>query len=172
MNRQSCYRQKDSKSRQLWRAVGKPSTWFPPGRLVEQKACVKLFSPWNWRFLKTNLSQSKAPFQDTSNIWRSNMEALKYKELFECNRITNQNQNINKTNEKHVKKYRSLRTPRLASICQVLFCSCQFWLLLRVTFSLRFLRVAFCKSLVLSAALLYESPRRKLGWRFTAGSPS
>ena len=36
---------------------------------------------------------------------------------------------------------------------------------------LRFLRIVLCKSPVLSAALLYESPRRKLGWRFTAGSP-
>ena len=61
--------------------------------------------------------------------------------------------------------------PRLALICHVLFCSCRFRLLLRVAFSLRFLRVVFCKSLVLSAALLCESPRRKLGWRFTAGSP-
>ena len=64
-----------------------------------------------------------------------------------------------------------LAWPRLALICHVLFCSCRFRLLLRVAFSFRFLRVVFCKSLVLSAALLYESPRRKLGWRFTAGSP-
>ena len=60
---------------------------------------------------------------------------------------------------------------RLALICHVLFCSCRFRLLLRVAFSFRFLRVVFCKSVVLSAALLYESPRRKLGWRLTAGSP-
>ena len=61
--------------------------------------------------------------------------------------------------------------PRLALICHVLFCSCRFRLLLCVAFSFRFFRVVFCESLVLSAALLYESPRRKLGWRFTAGSP-
>ena len=40
--------------------------------------------------------------------------------------------------------------PRLALICHVLFCSCRFRLPLRVAFSLRFLRVVFCKSLLLS----------------------
>ena len=44
-------------------------------------------------------------------IRRSNTEALQYKRQIECNRITNDNQNINKTNEKHVKNYRSSRTP-------------------------------------------------------------
>ena len=61
--------------------------------------------------------------------------------------------------------------PRLALICHVLFCSCRFRLPLRVAFSFCFLRIVFCKSLLLSRRLLYESPRRKPGWRFTAGSP-
>ena len=43
-----------------------------------------------------------------------------------------------------------LAWPRLALICHVLFCSCRFRLPLRVAFSFRFLRVVFCKSLVLS----------------------
>ena len=43
-----------------------------------------------------------------------------------------------------------LAWPCLALICYVLFCSCRFRLLLRVAFSLRFLRVVFCKSLLLS----------------------
>ena len=64
-----------------------------------------------------------------------------------------------------------LAWPRLALICYVLFCSCRFRLPLRVAFSVRFLRVVFCKSFFFHAALLYESPRRKPGWRFTAGSP-
>ena len=53
--------------------------------------------------------------------------------------------------------------PRLALICHVLFCSCRFRLPLRVAFSFRFLRVVFCKFFFFHAALLYESPRRKLG---------
>ena len=53
--------------------------------------------------------------------------------------------------------------PRLALICHVLFCSCRFRLPLRVAFLFRFLRVVFCKSFFFHAALLYESPRRKLG---------
>ena len=60
---------------------------------------------------------------------------------------------------------------RLALICYALFCSCRFRLPLRVAFLFRFLRVVFCKSFFFHAALLYESPRRKPGWRFTAGSP-
>ena len=44
-------------------------------------------------------------------IRRSNIEALQYKRQIECNRITNDNQNINKTNEKHPKNYLSSRTP-------------------------------------------------------------
>ena len=60
-----------------------------------------------------------------------------------------------------------LAWPRLALIYHVLFCSCRFRLLLRVAFSFHFLGVVFCKSLVLSAALLYESLGRKSGWRFT-----
>ena len=65
----------------------------------------------NWQFMKTNPPQSEAPFQSLSMIRRSNTEALQYKRQIECNRITNDNQNINKTNEKHVKNYRSSRTP-------------------------------------------------------------
>ena len=65
----------------------------------------------NWQFMKINLPQSEAPFQSLSMIRRSNTEALQYKRQIECNRITNDNQNINKTNEKHVKNYRSSRTP-------------------------------------------------------------
>ena len=60
--------------------------------------------------MKINLSQSKAPFQSRSMIGQSNTEALQYKRQIECNRITNDNQNINKTNEKHVKDHRSSRT--------------------------------------------------------------
>ena len=60
---------------------------------------------------------------------------------------------------------------RLALISYALFCSCRFRLPLRVAFLFRFLRVVFCKSFFFHAALLYESPRRKPGWRFTAGSP-
>ena len=59
---------------------------------------------------------------------------------------------------------------RLALICYALFCSCRFRLPLRVAFLFRFLRVVFCKSFFFHAALLYESPRRKSGWRFTVGS--
>ena len=43
-----------------------------------------------------------------------------------------------------------LTSSRLALICHVLFCSCRFRLPLRVAFSLCFLRVVFCKSLLLS----------------------
>ena len=50
--------------------------------------------------MKINLSQSGAPFQSLSMIRRSNTEALKYKRQIECNRITNDNEKINKTNEK------------------------------------------------------------------------
>ena len=64
-----------------------------------------------------------------------------------------------------------LAWPRLALICHVLFCSCRFRLPLRVAFLVCFLRIVFCKSFFFHAALLYESPRRKPGWRFTAGSP-
>ena len=65
----------------------------------------------NWQFMKINPPKSEAPFQSLSMIRRSNTEALQYKRQIECNRITNHNQNINKTNEKHVKNYRSPRTP-------------------------------------------------------------
>ena len=41
-----------------------------------------------------------APFQSLSMIRRSNTEALQYKRQIECNRIANDNQHINKTNEK------------------------------------------------------------------------
>ena len=58
-----------------------------------------------------NPPQSEAPFQSLSMIRRSNTKALQYKRQIECNRITNDNQNINKTNEKHVKNYWSSRTP-------------------------------------------------------------
>ena len=53
--------------------------------------------------MKINPPQSEAPFQSLSMIRRSNTEALQYKRQIECNRITNDNQNINKTNEKHIK---------------------------------------------------------------------
>ena len=65
----------------------------------------------NCQFMKINPPQSEAPFQSLSMIRRSNTEALQYKRQIECNRITNDNQNINKTNEKHIKNYRSSRTP-------------------------------------------------------------
>jgi len=61
--------------------------------------------------MKINPPQSEAPFQSLSMIRRSNTEALQCKRQIECNRTTNDNQNINKTNEKHVKNYRSSRTP-------------------------------------------------------------
>ena len=59
----------------------------------------------NLQFMQIRLSQSEAPFQSLSMIRRSNTEALQYKRQIECNRITNDNQNINKTNEKHVKDH-------------------------------------------------------------------
>ena len=65
----------------------------------------------NWQFMKINPPQSEAPFQSLSMIRRSNTEALQYKRQIECNRITKDNQNINKTNKKDVKNYRSSRTP-------------------------------------------------------------
>ena len=46
--------------------------------------------------MKINLSQSETPFQSLSMIRRSNTEALQYKRQIECDRITNDNQNINK----------------------------------------------------------------------------
>ena len=61
--------------------------------------------------MKINPAQSEAPFQSLSMIRRSNTEALQYKRQIECNRITNDNQNINKTNEKHVKDQKSSRGP-------------------------------------------------------------
>ena len=61
--------------------------------------------------MKINPAQSEAPFQSLSMIRRSNTEALQYKRQIECNRITNDNQNINKTNEKRVQHHRSSRTP-------------------------------------------------------------
>ena len=61
--------------------------------------------------MKINPAQSEAPFQSLSMIRRSNTEALQYKRQIECNRITNDNQNISKTNEKHLKNYRSPRMP-------------------------------------------------------------
>ena len=61
--------------------------------------------------MKINSVLSYEAFQSLSIIRRSNTRALIHKEQFLCNRITNDNQNINKTNEKHVKNYRSSRTP-------------------------------------------------------------
>ena len=57
--------------------------------------------------MKINPAQSEAPFQSLSMIRRSNTKALQYKRQIEYNRITNDNQNINRTNEKHVKDHRS-----------------------------------------------------------------
>ena len=67
-----------------WRAFGKPSTWFPTGSLVY----VKLFSPQNRQFLKNDSAKSKTSFEYISSIRLSSTEALKYKESFKCNRIT------------------------------------------------------------------------------------
>ena len=53
--------------------------------------------------MKINVSQSEAPFQSLSTIRRSKTEALQYKQQIECNRIINDNHNINKTHEKHPK---------------------------------------------------------------------
>ena len=55
--------------------------------------------------MKINLSLSDAPFQSFSMIQRSNTEALQHKRQIECNKIINDDQNINKTTEKHVKNY-------------------------------------------------------------------
>ena len=55
--------------------------------------------------MKINPAQSEAPFQSLSMIRRSNTEALQYKRQIECNKIINDDQNINKTTEKHVKNY-------------------------------------------------------------------
>ena len=62
--------------------------------------------------MKINSAQSEAHFKSLSTIRRSNTEALQYKRQIECNRITNDNQKINKMNEKHVKNHRSSRTPQ------------------------------------------------------------
>ena len=61
--------------------------------------------------MKINLSQSEIPFQSLAMIRRSNSEALQCKRQIECNRITNDDQNINKKNKKQIKNYRSSRTP-------------------------------------------------------------
>ena len=58
--------------------------------------------------MKINLSQSEAPFQSLSTIRRSNIEALQYKRSIERNRITNDNQNINKQT-KNTSKITDLR---------------------------------------------------------------
>ena len=55
--------------------------------------------------MRINVPQSETPFQSLSMVQRSNTEALQYKRHIECNIITNDNQNINKTNKKHVKNY-------------------------------------------------------------------
>ena len=62
-------------------------------------------------FLKINTAQSKASCQCLSKNRRSNTEALQYKRQIQCNRITNDNQNINEINEKHVINYRSPQGP-------------------------------------------------------------
>ena len=54
---------------------------------------------------------SETSFYCVSSTRRSNTKALQHKESIECDRITNDNQNIEKTNKKHVQNYRSSRTP-------------------------------------------------------------
>ena len=55
--------------------------------------------------MKINPPQSETPFQSLSMIRRLNIEALEYKQQIECNKITNDKQKNDKTNEKHVKNY-------------------------------------------------------------------
>ena len=61
--------------------------------------------------MKINPPQAETPFQSLSIIRRANTEALQYKQQIECNRITDDNQKLNKTNEKYGKNYRTSRTP-------------------------------------------------------------
>ena len=110
MNMQSQTKVKAQKSCVTHKHIRKRNITLHFGRSCWKfKILLKFYQ--NWQFLKINMPQSGTPFQSLSMIRRLNIEALQYKRQIECNRIINDNQNINKTNEKDVKNYRSSRTP-------------------------------------------------------------
>ena len=94
-------------------------------------------------------------------IRRSNTKAWKYKRQIQCNRITKGNQKIKKTNIKHVKNYRSSRTPEDG---RPLRSSITLW---AEQLNIRFL---LYESLVFSRAHSVRESPNKAPWRQFLGS--